>query len=68
VDAIPPRHLRDLVKNCISRHVDQDALRVLKVAEQSERQILERLSRVGMSHVGAEEEYDEEDEEADEDE
>jgi hypothetical protein len=68
VDAIRPRQLRDLVKNCISRHVDQDALRVLKVAEQSERQILERLSRVGMSHVGAEEEYDEEDEVADEDE
>ena len=40
VDAIPPQTLRGMVEECITRHVDEDALRVLKVAERSEREYL----------------------------
>ena len=36
---------RDLVSTCITQHVDQHALDVLRVAEQSEREILEKLAR-----------------------
>jgi hypothetical protein len=45
VDAIPPEQLRALVADCIERHVDPHALRVLQVAEESERNILTRLCR-----------------------
>src|SRR5262249_12342974 len=45
VDAIEPRLLREMVRDCIERHVDQRALKVTKVAERSEREIMERLSR-----------------------
>jgi hypothetical protein len=44
VDAIPPGVLRDLVRDCIVRHVDQRALEVTRVAEASERQVLNRLA------------------------
>jgi hypothetical protein len=40
VDAIPPSRLRELVKRCILGHVDFHALEALKVAEQSERELL----------------------------
>jgi hypothetical protein len=40
LDAIPANRLRSLVKDCIERHVDQDQLKVLRVAEQSERETL----------------------------
>jgi len=40
LDAIPPRQLRALVRECIERHVDHKALAVLKAAERSERQLL----------------------------
>jgi hypothetical protein len=43
VDAIPPRQLRQLVADCIDRHIDRHALEVLRVAEKSERDILTRL-------------------------
>jgi len=42
LDAIPPDRLRTLVREVIERHVDQGQLRVLKVAEESERKTLER--------------------------
>jgi hypothetical protein len=45
VDAIPPARLRQLVRACIERHVDQDQLAVTRVAEHSEREILTRLAR-----------------------
>jgi hypothetical protein len=44
VDAIPPRTLRELVHSVIGRHLDGDQWNVLKVAEQSERAILERIA------------------------
>lgn len=43
VDAIPPQQLRDLVFECIARHVDEDAFRVLRVAEQSEKEVMSRI-------------------------
>ncbi len=45
VDAIPSRQLRELAANCIQQHIDQAALDVLRVAEKSEREILERLTK-----------------------
>ena len=44
VDAIEPKTLRELVRDCIERHVDQRALEVVEVAEESEREILERMA------------------------
>jgi len=40
LDAIPARRLRDLVRECIERHVDREKLALLRVAEQSERELL----------------------------
>ncbi|MEP7105869.1 MAG: hypothetical protein ABI838_08485 [Chloroflexota bacterium] len=44
VDAIAPQQLRDMVRGVIGQHVDDERLRVLRVAEQSEREILMRLA------------------------
>lgn len=46
LDAISPAQLRRLVEKAITRHLPADELRVLQVAEESERQLLNRL--VGM--------------------
>jgi hypothetical protein len=40
LDAIPPDWLRDLVRSCIETHLPADRLRLLQVAEQSERDLL----------------------------
>jgi hypothetical protein len=40
LDAIPARQLRELVREVIERHVDQEQLALLRVAEQSERELL----------------------------
>ena len=45
LDAIAPDRLRRLVEDAIVGHVDQDQLAVLKVAEQSERELLKALGR-----------------------
>jgi hypothetical protein len=45
VDAIPPRRLREIVRGCIEQHIDTTKLATLRVAEQSEREILLNLSR-----------------------
>jgi hypothetical protein len=42
LDAIPADKLRQLVRACIERHVDQDQLKILKVAEESERDLLRK--------------------------
>jgi hypothetical protein len=42
LDAIPARRLRDLVRECIERHVDQEKLALLRVAEESERELITR--------------------------
>jgi hypothetical protein len=44
LDAIPARKLRELVRECIERHVDQRQLEVLKVAEASEREFLKMVA------------------------
>jgi hypothetical protein len=40
LDAIPPAVLRSLVRDSIERHMDPDKLRVLKLAEEQERDVL----------------------------
>ncbi len=45
LDAIPPDRLRSLVQEAIERHLPPDQFDVLKVAEESERQILVALAR-----------------------
>ncbi len=45
VDAIPPSQLKQLVRECIARHIDQDQFDTLLVAEESERQLLGALAR-----------------------
>jgi hypothetical protein len=42
--AIEPNQLRKLVEDTILSHVDQDELRVNKVAEESEREFLRSLA------------------------
>jgi hypothetical protein len=40
LDAIPARQLRELVREVIERHVDREKLALLRVAEESERELL----------------------------
>jgi hypothetical protein len=40
LDAIPARQLREIVRGCIERHVDQRQLAILRTAEESERELL----------------------------
>jgi hypothetical protein len=41
VDAIPPKALREIVRRCISQHVDEHAYGLMKEAEASERETLQ---------------------------
>ncbi|MGY3489628.1 hypothetical protein ACVW1C_007511 [Bradyrhizobium sp. USDA 4011] len=45
LDAIPAATLRDLVRNCIERHIDQEQLAILRVAEESERETLGKWAK-----------------------
>jgi hypothetical protein len=45
LDAMAPDDLRALVENVINRHLPQDQLDVLKAAEQSEREVIQRFVR-----------------------
>jgi hypothetical protein len=45
LDAIPPDNMRALVEAAINRHIDQDQLLVLQVAEESEREQLRNWVR-----------------------
>lgn len=49
VDAIPSAQLRNMVRHCIERHIDPDALSRTQMVEQEERKTLERI----MSHPKA---------------
>jgi hypothetical protein len=42
LDAIPAAQLRELVRDCIERHVDNQQLQLLRAAEKSERDLLVR--------------------------
>jgi hypothetical protein len=46
LDAIPAAKLRELVRECINRHVDQQQLEILKAAEQSERDLLIKWAKI----------------------
>ncbi len=41
VDAIPPRTLREIVRGCITQHIDDGAYQIMKAAEESERETLQ---------------------------
>ena len=45
LDAIDPNRLRNLVQEAIEQHLPPDQFAVLKVAEESEREIISRLVR-----------------------
>ncbi len=49
LDAIPAAKLRELVRQCIERHVDRHQLDILKVAEESERGFLKSVAAI---HAG----------------
>jgi hypothetical protein len=44
VDAIPAPRLRQIVEDAITQHIDPEALRITRYYEQSEREILARIS------------------------
>jgi hypothetical protein len=46
LDAIPAHKLRELVRECIERHIDKSQLEILKVAEGSERGFLESVAKI----------------------
>lgn len=46
LDAIPAAKLRELVRTCIERHVDQAQLKLLRIAEESERELLTKWAAV----------------------
>jgi hypothetical protein len=50
LDAIPAAKLRELVRECIERHVDKQQLELLRAAEESERTLLGRFAKI---HGGA---------------
>jgi hypothetical protein len=43
VDALPATVLRDIVETAILSHIDEEALRLTRIAEQSERDVLRRI-------------------------
>ena len=45
LDAIPAARLREIVRECINRHVDQQQLDLLRAAEESERELLTKWAR-----------------------
>jgi len=45
LDALPPNVLRDLVRNCIERHISVAQVETLRAAEESERTIIAKLAR-----------------------
>jgi hypothetical protein len=52
LDAIAPDTLRGLVKLCIEDHLPQDQLRILKIAEESEREILQAFVQRNIDGTG----------------
>lgn len=45
VDAIPPALLREMVRNCITQHIDFEVLARLEEIEEAERETLRRISQ-----------------------
>lgn len=44
VDAIPPERLREIINAAIERHINKRALKVIRVAERSERDLMEQIA------------------------
>ena len=55
LDAIPPDDLRAIVEEAINRHLDQDQLRILKVAEADERRQLQMFCNGARGLIDGEE-------------
>jgi hypothetical protein len=49
LDAIPADKLRTLVRECIERHVDRHQLKILKAAEENERNLFREIAKI---HAG----------------
>jgi hypothetical protein len=49
LDAIPAARLREVVRECIERHIDKHQLSILRVAEESERGLFTKLAAI---HAG----------------
>ena len=49
LDAIPAARLRELVRECIERHIDAHQLAMLRIAEESERELLTKWAGI---HAG----------------
>jgi hypothetical protein len=45
LDSIPPDSLRDIVRDCIERHIDRNHFAVLQAAEESEREALQMFAQ-----------------------
>jgi hypothetical protein len=45
IDTLDPRDLRELVRGCITRYIDQQALDILKVTENEERTLIYDIVR-----------------------
>ena len=45
LDALPPQVLRQLVRDCIEQHISADAVAALRVAEESERTLIEKFAK-----------------------
>ena len=45
LDSIPPDRLRDLVRECIMRHIDRDHFATVQAAEESERAALKMFAQ-----------------------
>jgi hypothetical protein len=45
LDALPPQVLRQLVRDCIEKHISPEAVATLRVAEESERTLIEKFAK-----------------------
>jgi hypothetical protein len=53
LDAIPAQQLRQIVRECIERQVDQQQLKLLRIAEESEREVLTKYAAAYAGEVKA---------------
>jgi hypothetical protein len=53
LEAIPPVRLREIVRDCITQHIDPDFFRRLQTVEAAERKTLLEIAEVDFGHVAA---------------
>jgi len=52
IEAIPPGTLREMVRDCITRHIDQHQLQMARKIENEERETMVRAMNAGMKYLG----------------